>query len=173
MPPTIPSQSSTRDFGLYIPQDGDKKIDLLDTAEGQTSTITPFAINPQYVQNEDILPAYLEYEIPVGQPLDADSVSITVPYRSSSKKLQTHWIGKIDNPICVPAGMPDIKLVPPGDGGYIDGNLVNLTGFDLRGVYLAFLEPPGGNYDAMSSQDQTWIIFVPAWPKGANSISKL
>jgi hypothetical protein len=155
-------------FGLYIPQDGEKKIDLMDTAEGQTSTITPFAINPQYVQNDQILPAYLEYEVPVGEALDADSVSITVPYRSSSKKLQTHWIGKMENPICVPAGMHDVKLVPPGDGGYIDGDLVNLTGFDLRNIYLAFQEPPTAGWNELSSRDQTWVIYVPRWAKGAN-----
>jgi hypothetical protein len=154
-------------FGLYIPQDGEKKIDLLDTAEGQTSTITPFAINPQYVENDDILAAYLEYQIPVGEALDADSVSITVPYRSSSKKLQTHWIGKMENPICVPAGMRDVRLAPPGDGGYIDGDLVNLTGFDLRNIYLAFLEPPEAGWNGLSARDDTWVIYVPRWPKGS------
>jgi hypothetical protein len=153
-------------FGLYIPQDGEKKIELLNTFPG--STITPFAINPQYLDSEQILPAYLEYEVPVTQDSEADSISITVPYRSTSKKLQTHWIGQMQNPICVPAGMPDVKLVPRGDGGFIDGELVNLTGFDLRDIYFAFKEPPQPHWNRLSSQDDTWIIYLPTWPKGAH-----
>jgi hypothetical protein len=161
-------------FGLYIPQDGEKTIDLLQTAPGQVSTITPFAINPYYVRDEDILPAYLEYEVPVIQDPQSDSVSITVPYRSSSKKLQTHWIGQIENPITVPAGMNDVKLVPPGDGGYLDGDLVNLTGYDLRDIFIAFKEPPQAHWNELSSRDTTWVIYVPDWPKGQDlSLKKL
>ena len=154
-------------FSLYIPQDGAKTIDLLQTARGQTSTITPFAINPFYLRDEDILPAYLEYQVPVLQDSETDSVSITVPYRSSSKKLQTHWVGQINNPIAVPAGMNDVKLTPPGDGGYIDGDLVNLTGYDLKDIYFAFDEPPEAHWSEVSSRDNTWVIYLPDWPKGA------
>ena len=66
-------------------------------------------------------------------------MTVSIPYRSTSKKLQTHWIGQIDGRVEVPVGLPDIKLVAPP--AYIDGTLVNHSGYDLSDVYFAFEEP--------------------------------
>ena len=52
-------------FGLYIRQDGIQKINLGDTTAHEVGCIVPFAIHPQYLNDEDVLPAYLEYQIPV------------------------------------------------------------------------------------------------------------
>jgi hypothetical protein len=172
-------------FGLYIPQDGLKKIDLLNISPREVSTIAPFSIHPQYIHDEDMSPAYLEYQIPAG-PSDsggdsdsgdasaANSISVSIPYRSSSKKLQTHWVGAWTDRIVVPDGMPQIKLVPPGNGGYIAGSLVNHTGFDLRDIYIAFQEPGAAANGELSIGDYTWIIFVPDWPRdGLLDLKKL
>jgi hypothetical protein len=153
-------------FGLYIRQDGIQKIDLGDTAPHEVSYIVPFGIHPQYLNDEDILPAYLEYQVPVRDPTQSDPVSISIPYRSTSKKLQTHWVGQIDGRIEIPVGMPDIKLVSPHEG-YIDGMLVNHTGYDLSDVYFAFEEPALNHSRDLSMRDDIWLVYDPLWPKDA------
>jgi len=154
-------------FGLYIRQDGIQKIDLGETAPHEVSYIVPFGVHPQYLNDEDILPAYLEYQIPVRDPTQSDPVSVSIPYRSTSKKLQTHWVGQIDGRVEVPVGMADIKLVSPHDG-YIDGMLVNHTGYDLSDVYFAFEEPALNHSQDLSMRDDIWLVYDPLWPKDAS-----
>jgi hypothetical protein len=147
---------------LYVRQDGDQQIDLLNTAPHEVSDISPFSKHPQYVGNDDILPAYLEYQIPVHEPSDAQSVSVTIPFRSTSKKLQVHWVGEIKDTIYVPAGMPPLKLA---QGDYIDGTVVNRTGFDLADIYFVFKAPQATVSDKVDVDDNDMIIYVPNWPK--------
>jgi hypothetical protein len=152
-------------FGLYIRQDGIQKIALGDTAPHEVSYITPFAIHPQYLNDEDVLPAYLEYQIPVPDASENLPVSVSIPYRSTSKKLQTHWVGEVDGRVEVPVGLPDVKLVMPG---YIDGTLVNHSGYDLSDVYFAFEEPASPEHGKdLSMRDQIWLAYDPLWPRDA------
>jgi hypothetical protein len=155
-------------FGLYIPQDGDKQIDLLQTDPSRVSYISPFEKHPQYVADDDSFPAYKEYDIPVRDDNDAAPVSVTIPYRSTSKKLQVQWFGNPTMKIQTPAGAPDIKVVPPQKGGkFLDGTLENRTGMDLQNVYLIFKAPSAVDDSSESAQDDTWMIRVPSWPKDA------
>ncbi len=82
-------------FGLYIRQDGIKTIALGDTAPHEVSYLTPFSLHPQYADNSGELAAYLEYQIPVRDASESGPVSVAIPYRSTSKKLQAHWVGEI------------------------------------------------------------------------------
>ena len=150
-------------FGLYIRQDGIQKIDLGDTTPHEVSYIVPFGIHPQYLSDQDVLPAYLEYQIAVPDPTQSGGVSVSIPYRSTSKKLQTHWIGQIDGRIEVPVGLPDVKLASPPQ--YIDGTLVNHSGYDLSDVYFAFEEPARDHSHDTSMQDDILLAYDPLWPK--------
>jgi hypothetical protein len=60
--------------------------------------------------------------------------------------------------------MPDIKLVSPHDG-YIDGMLVNHSGYDLSDVYFAFEEPALNHSQDLSMRDDIWLVYDPLWPK--------
>lgn len=150
-------------FGLYIRQDGIQKIDLGDTAPHEVSYLVPFGIHPQYLNDQDVLPAYLEYQIAVPDPTQSGGVSVSIPYRSTSKKLQTHWVGEIDGRVEVPVGMPDIKLASPPV--YIDGTLVNHSGYDLSDVYFAFEEPARDHSQDISMQNDVLLAYDPLWPK--------
>jgi hypothetical protein len=152
-------------FGLYIPQDGLKQIDLRETAPREISYLSPFSINPQYLHSDEILPAYLQYEIPVTESTDATDVSVSIPFRSTSKKLQAHWIGQPKAVIDVPTGMPNVKLVPPGDQGFLNGTLVNRTGSDLIDIYIAFQEAPRVGMNDLDLRDNTLLLYIPSWPK--------
>jgi len=154
-------------FGLYIPQDGLKKIDLAGIDPRQLSTLTPFAIPPQDLHDEDVLPAYLEYQVPVFPSADSDVISVSIPYRSTSKKLQTHWVGPLSGRIQVPVGLGDVKLIAPGNNGYLDGTLANHTGYDLLDVYIAFKQSPTTGWNEPSTRDYNYLIYLPSWPKDA------
>ncbi len=151
-------------LSLYVRQDGDEQIDLPNTSPHEVSDIAPFSMYPDFVKNDDILPAYLEYEIPVHESSDADSVSVTIPFRSTSKKLQLHWVGPIKDTILVPAGTPPLKL-DTFSNGYIQGTLVNHTGVDLSDVYFLFKAPAGQVSDTTSVNENDVVLYVPSWPK--------
>src|SRR5208283_1683994 len=140
---------------------GLQQIELSDVASHEVSDITPFSPHPQYVANDDVLPAYLEYQIPVRGPSESDTLSVSIPYRSTSKQLAAHWVGEIKGTIFVPAGEPIPKLVDSQEG-YIRGTLMNHTGYDLADAYLAFKRPP-----APYSRDEDCLIYLPQWPHDA------
>jgi hypothetical protein len=150
-------------FGLYIRQDGPKTIALGDTAPHEVSYITPFSMPPQYATDSEELPAYLKYELPV--PDDSgDGISVSIPYRSTLKKLQSHWVGEVKSTIDAVADAP-VKIDANND---LVGTLINNTGSDLWHVFLAFKQPQF-NVDPSSTsrRDDTKIIYVEKWLKGS------
>jgi hypothetical protein len=146
-------------FGLYIPQDGPETIGLGDTAPHEVSYLTPFGLHPQYANTGDDEGAYLEYQIPVRDDSETDPVSVTIPYRSSSKNLEAHWVGEIKGTIDVYGDA--VKL---DANNKIAGTLVNHTGYDLLHVFLAFKQAiPADN--AETTARDTEIVYVDKWMK--------
>ncbi|MDP9173107.1 MAG: hypothetical protein M3O30_04470 [Planctomycetota bacterium] len=154
-------------FGLYVPADGSKSIELQHAAPREVSYIAPLPMHPQFVSNDDDANgSYIEYEIPVRDASNLDSITASIDFRSTSKKFQTHWVGPVKGAIEVPSGFSDLKLVPKtGSGGYITGALVNHSGYDLGDVYLAFKEPMGFDPQSTYTRDADWLIYLPQWPK--------
>jgi hypothetical protein len=148
-------------FGLYIREDGAKTIGLQETAAHEVSYVTPFSMNPQYVSDSEELPAYLEYQIPVPEESDSGSVSVTIPFRSTLKKLQAHWVGEMKGTIDPSPDTPVVKL--DADNKLV-GTLVNHTGYDLNHVFLGFKRPRGVIGD-VSSQDSDILVYVDQWAK--------
>jgi hypothetical protein len=149
-------------FGLYIREDGTKTIGLQDTAPHEVSYITPFSVNPQYVNSSEELPAYLEYQIPVPDASDSGSVSVSIPFRSTLMKLQAHWVGEMKGTIDTG---PDTQMVQLDKDSKLTGTLVNHTGYDLWHVFLGFKRPPPGNIRDVSSVDADIIVYVEQWAK--------
>ena len=146
-------------FGLYIPQDGEETIALGDTAEHEVSYLTPFGLHPQYANSGDDLGAYLEYQLAVRDDSESDPVSVSIPYRSSSKDLQAHWVGEIKGTIDVVGDA--VKLDPSNK---LVGTLVNHTGYDLSHVFLAFKKAIPADAAEASMRD-TEIVYVDRWAK--------
>lgn len=138
-------------FGLYIPHDGDQVIGLGDMAHDGVSYISGFAENPQQLGESGEFPAPANYTVPVRDLTTPDPPRITVPYRSSLKKLQSRWIGDLQ-----PKFTGAVKLDPANFSAFLSGQLTNQTGMDFTDVYLAFKNPAGKN----------WLIYLPTWPKG-------
>jgi hypothetical protein len=151
-------------FGLYIRQDGLKTISLGDTAAHQVSYLTPFSLNPQYADNSGELAAYLEYQIPVRDASESDAVSVSIPYRTTSKKLQAHWVGEIKGTIQPIEDSGPLKLTADNK---LVGSLVNQTGYDLWQVFLAFKQPAFAEPTQTSARDTDTILYVEKWPKDA------
>jgi hypothetical protein len=146
-------------FGLYIPQDGIETIGLGDTAPHEVSYLTPFSLHPQYADTSNDQSGYLEYQIPVRDDSETDPVSVSIPYRSSSKDFQAHWVGEIKGAIDVSGDA--VKLDATNK---LIGTLVNHTGSDLYHVFLAFKQAvPADN--AETTARETKIVYVDSWKK--------
>jgi hypothetical protein len=139
--------------GLYIPQDGDQAIGLEGTSPDALSYITPLQIHSDYADPTDF-PAAQQYSIPVHD--DSQDVVVHIPFRSTVKKLQMEWAGKLDASI---GGSP--KLIPlKDDAGVIAGMLFNRTGSDLKNIYFAF------TYTDRRERHSDIVLYVCKWNNG-------
>lgn len=137
--------------GLYIPRDGDQQVALTDTSNQFVSYISPMEITP--ISGENDYPANLDYQVPVPDTASAEGVSISVPFRSTLKKLQAQWAGDSSKTI---RGNAVQLILDANPKDMLTGTLDNLTGVNLRNVYVAFHNPSGQNFD--------FVIYVPTWP---------
>ncbi len=144
----------TSRIGLYIPHDGDQVIRLHDLSADRVSELTPLPLSSLDLPDRTGYITPLEYEVPVPLP-GADSVELTVPYRSTLKKLQARWVGdslKLGGIV----GQAELADSPP----YLAGMLTNQTGRDLADVYLAFRTDP------IAGRPEERLVYLPAWGKG-------
>jgi hypothetical protein len=139
-------------IGLYIPRDGDQQVALTDTSNQFVSYLAPMEVIP--FAGENNYPANLDYRIPVPDAASAEGVSISVPFRSTLKKLQAEWAG--DSSKTIRGNGVQLLLDAPKPDGMLTGTLDNLTGVNLRNVYIAFHNPSGQDFD--------YVIYVPSWP---------
>lgn len=147
--PNEPAYVHSR-IGLYIPQDGYRSVALAGGAKDRMEFISPYPIFPGYLTASDF-PAAQDYAIPIHD--DPQPPNISVPYRSTLKKLQARWVGDLQ---CSIVG--DVKLVP-GLKGYIDGKLTNQSGADLKNVYFIF------SHTGSINNPHDWIMHLSEWPK--------
>jgi hypothetical protein len=154
------------EFGLYIPRDGNQRIELKDAAPNRNSYVTAFNIHPAFNGSDFDFPARQPYVVPVkevreaGQAEAYDPKVVNIPYRSTLKKFQAQWIGDL------PVGIEGtIKL---GDGTpLVQGTLTNKTGHDLRRVYLIVNHPTAGFVDGQVVPLDV-ILYVSFWANGTN-----
>jgi hypothetical protein len=141
-------------FGLYIPQDGVQRIAIKGTELGSPSYVTPLAVHPEYVVGEQGFTANLEYKVEVRDPTTTTEPAVQVPFRSTLKKLEARWVGKLDGGIGI---NKEVKLLPSANNQYIEGELVNNLGTDLQHVFIAFNHP---------DNLRDWLLYLPGWKKG-------
>jgi hypothetical protein len=149
-------------FGLYIPRDGMQQIELKETAAKRAASVTPYPVHPLHLVDSSEYPAYMEYEVPVPDRTTDAEPSIQVPYRSTLKKFQARWIGKLPGAIEGKARLSD---------GTLSGVLTNNTGGDLHNVYFVYYPGSRGDRD-MDDDIMIWLPDGddgrPAWPAGAS-----
>jgi hypothetical protein len=144
-------------IGLYIPRDGDQRLSLGDTSNQFASYIAPLSVLPGNSDNE--FPANLDYQIPIPDTASTEGVSVSVPFRSTLKKLQAHWAGDSSKTIRG-NGVQLVLDAQPKD--MLKGTLDNLTGVDLHNVYIAFHNP--------SAQGADYVIYLPNWPSSGADV---
>lgn len=141
--------------GLYIPRDGNQRVVLKDVAPEALSYVTPLAVHPQHLINVTEFSDTASYEVPVRDVSGADEpVQVVIPYRSTLKKLQAHWVGNTSEVI---DGSPELAEAPT----YLAGILTNKTGRELKNVFFAFNFKSGA-----SGTDRDIVLYVPVWKKG-------
>lgn len=169
--PTFSAVVDSR-VGLYIPRDGPQLLSLGAGDDVAVSYLTPFPQHPSQMGDAagGGFTDWLQYTVPMPDPLAEKPPAVSVPYRSTLKKLHARWSGKTAGGVggsakLIPAASR--RLDRDGDGkpdanaraGTIEGVLSNDTGSDLKNVYFAF------NFRAYNS-DTDWVLYVPRWPKG-------
>jgi hypothetical protein len=152
------------EFGLYIPRDGNQRIELKDAAPNRNSYVTAFNLHPAFNGSDFDFPARQPYVVPVkevreaGQAEAYDPKVINVPYRSTLKKFQAQWVGDL------PAGIEGTFKIRP-DFPWAEGKLTNKSGHDLRRVYLIFNHPSADTRDAEHPARLDVVLFVSYWAK--------
>jgi len=120
--------------GLYIPRDGEQRVSLADGGGDFISYVTPMSVHPSYVPDNEF-PANLDYYVPIRDAGLAEPASISVPFRSTLKKLDVKWSGDLS----IPIRASSVVLNPTGGtNSPISGSLDNLSGIDLKNIYIAF-----------------------------------
>jgi hypothetical protein len=120
--------------GLYIPRDGAQKVSLEGTTGDFITYVTPMSLHPAYVPDNEF-PANLDYQVPVRDTGMPEPASIDVPFRSTLKKLDVKWSGDLTSPIRATG----VKLDWDAPAvSALSGSLDNLSGIDLKNVYVAF-----------------------------------
>jgi hypothetical protein len=145
-------------FGLYVKNDGLQHIEIKETEPKRASYVLPYPKHPDHFVGggeSSGFTAYLEYEVAMRDRSSGETPAIDVPYRSTIKKLEARWIGRLPSGIEGRVSLSDRGLV---------GRVRNNTGQDLHKVFLVY-QPTADSEDDMA-------IFVPdtlegaAWPKG-------
>ncbi len=141
-------------FGLYIPQDGPQEIALRETAPGNVSFISAFPLHPGQNRTDNQFPAQLPYDVPIREAAADAPAAISIPYRSTLKKLNVQWVGNL------PGGLDgSATLIVSEHRSTLRGRLGNRTGKQLKNVYIAFRDVKNEHTD----EDQ--LLFLPKWEK--------
>lgn len=140
-------------FGLYVPRNEDAAVALThrDTA-ATPSALTPLVIDPRYNES-DVSPRDSKYAVEVLADDAGASTEISVPFRSTLKKLQATWAGP-------PPGRISGKPVLLDAATPLSGQLSNNTGQDLKDVIIVFRRP-----DAFGRTSDLCLA-LPQWTNG-------
>lgn len=146
--------------GLYVPSDGNKRLELGKTAPNTVNWITPFPEHPTRYNGAGQFLAAKQYELPIIDPVSTDPVRVEMPWRSTMKRLQVRWNGEL-------TGRVEGKLRLTGLRGHeLEGILTNATPWDLREVYVVFR---GGDLTGDGSNaGGDRLLYLPDWKKGTS-----
>jgi hypothetical protein len=148
-------------FGLYVPRDGEQKLEIKDAAAGTAADLSPYAIPPLDLGNNapnDIGPSYF---VPVNDVSSGEPTVVRVPYRRTLKKLEADWTGDPAE-TGLSGGIEGTGKL--ADGTYLEGKLTNGTGQSLRDVYFAYQwHSPSVIPDARNGD---YLIYLPEWDSG-------
>ncbi|HEX8524524.1 MAG TPA: hypothetical protein VF669_19875 [Tepidisphaeraceae bacterium] len=141
-------------FGLYIPQDGPQEIALRETSPGHASYVTAFPIHPVNA-DQNQFPAQLNYDVPIREAAADAPAAVTIPYRSTLKKMQAHWVGNMNGGL---DGAVRLNVFQ-SSRSTLQGVVGNRTGVALKNVYIVYreLRSNGGDTDQM--------VYLPKWEK--------
>lgn len=140
-------------IGLYIPQDGMMKLSMPGTPSATSvSSIAPLAIHPQLAisNKQGQFINKLAYSVNVRTLKSADPPELSVPFRTTLKKIQAQWAGQLPQSSGITGS---VRLPANGDVLDLDAILTNGTSYKLFDVYLCFTNSVG----------QDILMYLPEW----------
>ena len=111
-------------FGLYIKRDGSQRIELKGVTPNSGSYISAYP----NLNVTDEGPPPMEYKVAA----DGNMQEVTIPFRSSLKRLRAKWVGE------KPMNIEGIASISKESTLQLDGKLTNKTGKNLHNVYFVF-----------------------------------
>ena len=137
--------------GVYLPKDKRAAVAMPQSPELPPAAITPYGGDPR----DNVSPRDYPYLVPVGADTDQSAVDVDIYFRSTLKKLQVDWSGKVPGGI---NGRPKLSASADPKTPPIEGRVSNDTGTDLAEVLLAFRSPIRTRGDL--------VIAIPNWKRG-------
>jgi hypothetical protein len=147
-------------FGLYVRQNTELPLSL-DAADSTVgSYLVPYAQHAILRSSDEVTvaaPRDYGLSMPTEPTVRLDSLN---PYfRTTLKRFFAHYVGTGSNVDAPPPAIIGTPVLAGPRVGEVDGTLQNLTGQNLRNVYLVFTMPVGNN-----QVDQ--LYYLPRWNNG-------
>ncbi|MFN4242147.1 MAG: hypothetical protein ACK4PI_02810 [Tepidisphaerales bacterium] len=140
--------------GLFVPEDGEVRVAWPAGSPNHFAAVTGYAIHPEHASASEEFLSPGRYVVEVRDVAGAEEVGVSVPFRSTLKRLEGVWHGEWEGRL-----VGTVAVAPPGNT-LLTGPLINGTGQTLRNVYLVYRtqRPPNAGQDV-------WV-YVPEWSAG-------
>lgn len=171
--PDAPAADGTPQFaasmhgrvGLYIPKDGEQTVALAAPPAERWAAVAPYAVHPHWLKRDEDagFTDTAKYFVDTDPVLGGLAPSVGFPYRSTLKKVEGWWHGRVAEGIIGDVSATDDRrgAAPP-----LAGKLTNKTGRDLTHVHLVFTS---GWVDASAGRRAAAdrVLYLKAWKSGA------
>ena len=144
-------------LGVYLTKSSNIAIALQKTDPSFVSYLSAFAPYPTMNHGDTGFTITERYNVPIPDSSSNEGSTISVPFRSTLKKLQARWVGTLPS---VEGTVKLIEATEDSPSSRLTGVLTNKTGRDLSGIYFGFM---GRAATGTAFVDR--LFFVPKWPK--------
>lgn len=146
-------------IGVYLTKSSNIPLSLGATDPNFVSYVSAFNPHPKLFSSAGGFVGKERYAINIPDAGSGEPVEISVPFRSTLKKLQARWAGQLPG---IEGSPKLIEASMERTFAELDGRLTNATGRDLAEVYFAFT---GRTANGQKIED--YLFYVPRWNKDA------
>jgi len=140
---------------VYLTKSSNIPITIKNADPNYISYVSAFDPHPVLYDNPGGFVGKERYNIAVPESGSSEPIEISVPFRSTLKKMQARWVGQLPGI----DGLPKLTEATFDAPMKLSGKLSNSTGRDLADVYIGFVtrRPNGEMIDQ--------LYYVPKWAK--------
>ncbi len=146
-------------LGVYLTKSSNIPFTLNKTDPGYISYASAYTPHPDHYDSAGGFIGKEHYSIAIPESGSSDTIEISVPFRSTLKKLQARWVGALPGI----EGSP--KLIEANSESYLPrltGKVTNSTGRDLIDIYFGFTSRSSNGEEFIDR-----LYYLPKWDKDA------